>query len=220
MALLVIAKEPVPGRVKTRLGAQVGMDASAALADAALADTLEAVAHTEVARRFLVLAGDPWPGIPANVEVLVQRGDGFDDRLANAFDDAWATTSADGPGLPMLLVGMDTPQLGPALLSGAAAMLVADRVDAGGQVDAVLGLAADGGWWALGLRRPDPTLLRGVPMSTDHTGVDTAARIAEAGLRCAGLPVLTDIDTVEDLRLVAGQAPKSRTAAWVRQHLV
>ncbi|GAA0354933.1 TIGR04282 family arsenosugar biosynthesis glycosyltransferase [Actinoallomurus spadix] len=194
VTLLVIAKEPVPGRVKTRLTPPFTPVQAAALAEAALADTLAAVAATPAARRVLVLAGRPGRWLPEGFEVVPQRGGGLDERLANAFADA---------GGPAVLVGMDTPQVTPARLTRAARSL--------GEGDAVFGPAADGGFWLLGLRRPDPRLLLGVPMSRPDTGACQRARLC--GLRVTTLGTLTDVDTAADAVRVAGQAPGTRFAA-------
>ncbi|WP_255205084.1 DUF2064 domain-containing protein, partial [Actinomadura sp. BRA 177] len=158
---IVIAKEPVPGRVKTRLTPAYTPAEAAALAEAALRDTLTAVAAAPAGRRTLALDGAPGPWLPAGFTVLAQRGGGLDERLAAAFADAWA-------GRPLVLLGMDTPQVTPGLLTRAARDLE--------HRDAVLGPAADGGFWLLGLRRPDARLLRGVPMSRPDTGTAQLAR--------------------------------------------
>lgn len=200
--LLVLAKAPVAGRVKTRLCPPFTPDQAAQLAEAALRDTLDAVAATPAVARTVVLDGAPGAWLPSTFAVLPQRGDGLDERLAAAYDDGWTACPA-----PLLLVGMDTPQVTPALLTGAAAALLADGTGA------VLGLADDGGWWAMGLRRPDASLLLGVPMSTDRTGAVQSARLVEAGLRVHRLPALTDVDTADDARAVAEQCPSSRFAA-------
>ena len=199
--LLVLAKAPVAGRVKTRLCPPFTPEQAAQLAEAALQDTLAAVAGTPALARTVVLDGRPGDWLPPSFSVLPQRGAGLDERLAAAYDDAWALRPA-----PLLLVGMDTPQVTPALLGAAVGRLLSAGTDA------VLGRAADGGWWALGLRRPDASLLLGVPMSTDGTGAAQQARLAGAGLRVAPLPVLTDVDDAEAARTVAGQCPMSRFA--------
>jgi glycosyltransferase A (GT-A) superfamily protein (DUF2064 family) len=132
--------------------------------------------------------------------VVPQRAGGLDERLAGAF------AAATGPAF---LVGMDTPQVTPALIEASASAL------AGPEVDAVLGRAEDGGYWAIGLVRPDERAFRGVPMSVETTGEAQRARLDELGLRTEELPVLRDVDFFEDARAVASEAPDSRFARAV-----
>ena len=200
LTLLVIAKEPRPGLSKTRLSPPCSPEEAAGLAEAALRDTLESVAAVPAARRVLVLEGRPGPWLPAGYEVVPQRAGGLDERLAGAF------AAATGPAF---LVGMDTPQVTPALIEASASAL------AGPEVDAVLGRAEDGGYWAIGLVRPDERAFRGVPMSVQTTGEAQRARLDELGLRTEELPVLRDVDFFEDARAVALEAPDSRFARAV-----
>jgi glycosyltransferase A (GT-A) superfamily protein (DUF2064 family) len=197
--LLVLAKAPVPGRVKTRLCPPCTPAEAADLAAAALADTIAAVRATPgVCRRTLALDG--WLDVPADLTVLPQRGTGLAERLAHAFADS-------GPG-PTLQLGMDTPQAGPDLLAACLSTLDGS--------DAVLGPAEDGGWWALGLHDPaHARLLTGVPMSTPDTGRLTLAALRGAGLRVGLLPALRDVDDWADAIAVAGLAPAGRFAAAV-----
>ena len=203
--VVVIAKEPVPGRVKTRLTPPFTPVDAAALAKAALADTLTAVAATPVTRAVLALDGAAGDWLPPGFQVIPQRGGGLDERLAAAFADAHATLP-----VPMVLIGMDTPQVVPDLLADAARALVS------GEADAVFGPAADGGFWLLGLRRPDRSLVAGVPMSQPDTGRHQLDRLTSAGLRVAMVPELTDIDTFREAELIAGAIPGSRFAAAFR----
>lgn len=191
--LLVIAKEPRPGRVKTRLTPPFSPAEAAVLAEASLTDTLRAVAAAPADRRVLVLDGRPGPWLPPGFDVVPQCAGGLDERLAAAF------AGCDGPAL---LVGMDTPQITPELLT----------VDFAG-CEAYFGPAEDGGFWALGLAAPDPGLLRGVPMSTPFTGAVQRRRLTEGGLRVRDLPALRDVDTAADAEAVAAQAPHGRFAA-------
>jgi rSAM/selenodomain-associated transferase 1 len=192
--LLVIAKEPVAGRVKTRLCPPCTHEQAAWLAEAALADTLAACADTG-ARRVLVLDGRPGPWLPDGWTVIPQRGAGLDERLAHAFADA---------GGPALLVGMDTPQVtGRQLRAGLTALDTAD---------AVFGPALDGGYWAIGLRVPDRAVFARVPMSRVYTGAVQRARLAALGLRTVDLPALRDVDDIAAARAVAAAAPRSRFA--------
>lgn len=210
MHILVLAKEPVAGRVKTRLCPPLEHAEAALVAEAALADTLETVARCGATRRILALDGRPGPWLPEGFEIVSQRGDGLAERLASAWADA------GGPGLQ---IGMDTPQVTPALLEAAMHELdgaAADgmrRARAESPQRAVLGRAMDGGWWGIGLTRAAPEVFAGVPMSTASTGAAQAARLRALGWSVAELPVLRDIDTVEDLAAVAAGLPGSRTAA-------
>ncbi|GIJ73076.1 hypothetical protein Voc01_079930 [Virgisporangium ochraceum] len=199
MNVLVMAKAPVPGRVKTRLCPPCTPEQAASVAAAALADTLAAVGTGT-----LVLSGRY--DAPAGWGVVPQRGDGLGERLRHAFVDAGTTS---------LLVGMDTPQVTSALLDEAAATLRTDGVDA------VLGPAADGGWWTLGLRDPyHADVLVDVPMSTDRTGELTLAALLHRELRVVVLPTLRDVDTADDAHAVAREcAAGSAFARAVAAHV-
>jgi glycosyltransferase A (GT-A) superfamily protein (DUF2064 family) len=197
--LLVIAKAPVPGRVKTRLTPPFLPEEAARLAEAALSDTLAAVLAAPVERRVLVLEGAPGPWLPPGLDVVPQSDGGLDERIAAAF----ALCSG-----PAVLIGMDTPQVtDPALLAPALAP------DAWRGCDAWFGPAVDGGFWALGLAAPDPALLLGVPMSVPRTGAVQRGRLVAAGLTVRNLPLVRDVDTARDAALVAAEAPDSRFAA-------
>jgi uncharacterized protein len=196
-ALMVLAKAPRPGRSKTRLCPPCTPRDAAALARAALTDTLDAVLATPAARRVLVLDGPVGDWLAPGVEVVAQRGAGLDERLAHAFADV---------GGPALLVGMDTPQVTRGDLARGLARLAAPGVDA------VLGPATDGGYWAIGLREAQPRAFLGVPMSTAWTGRAQHERLRRLGLRVALLPALRDVDRIADARAVAALAPAGRFA--------
>ncbi|PWI16856.1 glycosyltransferase [Streptomyces sp. Act143] len=195
--LLVIAKEPVPGRVKTRLTPPFTPEQAASLAEASLTDTLRTVAATPAARRVLALDGAPGPWLPPGFDIVRQCAGGLDERLADAFAHCTG---------PTLLIGMDTPQVTPELLS-------VDFADC----EAYFGPAEDGGFWALGLADPDPGLLRGVPMSTSWTGAVQRGRLVAAGLRVRDMVRLRDVDTARDAQTVASLAPHGRFATRLAQ---
>jgi rSAM/selenodomain-associated transferase 1 len=213
--LLVLAKAPQPGRVKTRLCPPCTPEQAADVARAALLDTLDtvdSVPATVVNRRSLVLDGaastvDHRDWTLAGWSVFPQLGDSLGDRIAHAFTD----TALDG--VPSVLIGMDTPQVDGALLTLCVAGLSA--------ADAVLGHATDGGWWLLGLREPNhASLLRSVPTSRSDTGARTQDALARAGLRVAVAPTLSDVDTPDDARRVAELcAPDARFARAVNHNL-
>jgi uncharacterized protein len=202
--LLVIAKAPVPGQVKTRLCPPCTPVQAARVAAAALSDTLAAAGATPAVRHTIVhygqlMAPDGWRRVP-------QRGEGLADRLAYGFADSART------GTGSLLIGMDTPQVTPELLTAVSAGLA--------EYDAVLGPAVDGGWWTLALRDPrDAQALTGVPMSTVDTGALTVAALAARGLRVGYGPTLRDVDTAADAYAVAQACPHGTFADAVRRHV-
>lgn len=211
--LLMVAKAPVPGLAKTRLTPPATPYQAAEVAAAALLDSLDAVLATPGALPVVAMTGDLTNAVRGDEQrsrlgtafVVEQRGTRFADRLANAHADA----ARAYPGLPIVQIGMDTPQVTPELLAATAAAL--------DDADAVLGPAADGGWWVLGLTDPaDARLLREVPMSTPDTFRDTWAALTDAGLRPGKVAELSDVDTIADAIGVAGEIPESRFAAAVR----
>jgi glycosyltransferase A (GT-A) superfamily protein (DUF2064 family) len=191
--LIVIAKEPVAGKVKTRLVPPLSPQQAADVAAAALADTLDAVAATPCTRRSLAFDGVPDGWLRPGWRHCRQPAGGLDRRLVAAF-------GAAGRG-PALLVGMDTPQLEPA------AMAAFDP----SRWDACLGPALDGGYWAIGLG--DPTAasaaIADIPMSTAYTAEAQLARLRSLGMRVQLLDPLVDVDTITDAEVVAALAPKS-----------
>jgi glycosyltransferase A (GT-A) superfamily protein (DUF2064 family) len=196
IVVLVVAKAPVPGEAKTRLAASVGDQVAADIAAAALLDTLDAVAEAPVAARVVALigslnaasAGDEILARLADFTVVAQRGADFAERLANAHVDA---AKAVG-GLPVLQIGMDTPQVTDALIGECARELLA--------ADAVLGLARDGGWWVLGVTDAmTADCLRDIPMSRSDTGAVTLAALGDTGADVTLVPTLADVDTVDDI---------------------
>lgn len=194
--VVVLAKVPRPGRSKTRLQPPCTPSEAAELAGAALLDTVLAVEAATIDGRRVLALDDPRSGIARpGWRTIWQRGVGLDERLASAFQDV---------GGPALLVGMDTPQVTPGLLELAVSRL---RMP---DVDAVLGDALDGGYWAIGLRRPNASVFLGVPMSAPTTAIETRARLRTAGLHVVDLPKLRDVDTIDDAWSVARDAALMR----------
>lgn len=213
--VLLVAKSPVPGRVKTRLGAEIGSELAAELAAAAFVDTIRSCADAVgVDRCRLALEGDiaesPYAArLSAALDgwaVFTQRGDDLAQRLALSHLDLAA--EEDGP---VVQIGMDTPQVTSADLTGLLDSLANDEV--------VLSDAEDGGWWALGLADPRRgEHLIGVPMSTADTGALTRAAFENAGLSVGHGPVLRDVDTIEDADAVAASCGEGSEFAslWTR----
>lgn len=195
--VLIMAKAPLAGAVKTRLCPPCTPEEAAEVAASALADTLDAALGTD-RPVTLALAGPVGSWVPPGVCVIEQEGTTFSERLARA----WANLPEGG-----VQIGMDTPQCTPAMLRAALA-----AVDAQGSA---FGPAADGGWWLIGLDRPHDTMFDGIAMSEPTTGAEQLRRMRSLGLDPTILPTLVDIDTWTDAQTVARDAPGSRTAGTV-----
>jgi len=214
LGVLVLAKAPETGLVKTRLCPPLVTAEAADLAAAALLDTLGTARAVPGGRVVVAMTGRlPEAARAAELSAALQgllvrrqRGPDLGHRIAAAHHDSAGLL----PGCPVLQIGMDTPQVDPALLAAAAAPLHR------GIADAVLGPATDGGWWALGLRDPRAAAaVAEVPTSRDDTGERTLRVLRAAGLRVHLLPELTDVDTAADAATVARIAPWTRFAAAV-----
>jgi len=214
--VLVVAKAPVEGEAKTRLGQGLGQRVAADLASAAFLDTLAACEEAfPRGRRVVAITGDLTRAERsvelarrlAEWDVFRQRGKDLGHRLANAHDDAARVLQA-----PVVQVGMDTPQVTARHLAA-----VVQRLGAT-DCDAVLGPASDGGWWCLALGHPRwGRGLSAVPMSTSQTGAATRAMLTGAGARVRCTQQFNDVDTADDAAEVAMLAPDSRfAAAWRR----
>lgn len=199
--VLILAKSPQPGQVKTRLTPDFSPREAAALAAAAIRDTL-AAARATGARTILAWDGTVTPWLPDDVPVQPQRGE----RLAERLDHAFRAALPRAGDQPTLLIGMDTPQV-------CAPDLLADWHGA----DAVLGLSEDGGFWAIGLRRYQPGLFVDVPMSTERTGSAQLERLVSQGLSVHLLRTHRDVDQPADAAAVATAAPTTRFARTFRR---
>lgn len=191
--IVLIAKEPLPGKVKTRLHPALSFEQAAELAAASIDDTLVTLAQLPATRRILAFDGERVPFGAEGYEVLPQSDGTLDQRLGAIFD------YCEGP---TILVGMDTPQVAVADLAAAFTTWPTG-------LDAWFGPANDGGFWALGMARPTGDLIRGVPMSQDDTGAIQFSRLRQAGLTVGLLPRLTDVDEIEDAHEVASIAPST-----------
>jgi len=207
--VLVVAKAPVPGLAKTRIAGDVGDDAAADLAAAALLDTLDAVIGTGLP---IVVAmtgdlgrsarSDELESALSGLRLVPQIRATFGERLAQAHLDA-------DVGHGVVQVGMDTPQLTAGDLVGASDLL--------GHYPSVLGPAEDGGWWLLGVRHgTDASTLATVEMSTASTGRHTREVLPAP---TALIRTLRDVDTWDDARDVADQIPHTRFAAAVSERV-
>lgn len=189
--LLIFARPPEFGRVKTRLAASIGPVAALAVYEELLALT-RAAADGVAARKTLWLAPAApaapaalWPG--AGYAQRVQPAGDLGARMAAAFTAAFA-----GGAPAAILIGTDCPGLRAAHLEAAFAQLATH--------DVVLGPAADGGYYLLGMKTFIPDFFVDKPWSTAAVRAATLADARRLGLRVAQLPTLRDVDTADDLR--------------------
>ena len=192
--LIVFAREPQLGRVKTRLAADIGPEAALAVYRELLGITAAAVTAAGVpATVWLAEAPAPpahpgqprpeWPRLPWRAQPPVPE---LGERMAHAFGEAFA-----GGATRAVIIGTDCPGLSAELLRQAFAHLATH--------DVVLGPAADGGYYLLGLRTLQPALFANKDWSTATVLPDTLADAARLGLRVAQLPELHDVDSGPDL---------------------
>lgn len=203
--VVVFAREPIPGQVKSRLATGIGAEVAARVYGMVLEHTLE-TARNSGARVMLSLAKVPsgsWAGNLA-VPVEVQRGGDLGDRM----DDAFARRFSEGERR-VAVVGSDCPWFLATHIAKASAEL--------GGVDAVLGPAADGGYWLVAQRPPGLAMFERIPWSSPETLDATRERISTLGGTWSELEELVDIDTVDDLELVLNHP---RTPETVRRRLL
>lgn len=195
--LTVIAKQPIAGRVKTRLVPPLTHEQAASIAAACLVDTFAAVSAFVAAnpdvRAVALIDGEAGGWIPPAFDVRHQRGDGLGERLAAGFTGL-------GPGL---IIGMDTPSVGRHF----------DGVfEALRQGDDSIGMTHDGGYWGIGLAQVDPAVFDGVPMSTARTGAAQLDRLYELGRTVRLAPTVHDLDEFSDIPAIVAETPGSHLA--------
>jgi rSAM/selenodomain-associated transferase 1 len=194
-ALIIFAKAPIPGQVKTRLCPPLTPDEAASLHGSIVLDMLERSRGAASMDRFVACT-------PSSdhvffkileerhgVRLIAQMGDDLGARMARACADVFALGYRQ-----VLVIGTDLPTL-PGSVFGETVKLLASH-------DVVLGPALDGGYYLIGLRKPSPGLFAGIPWSTDQVLPLTQQKAAALGLRTTLLPVRRDIDIVDDLMAV------------------
>lgn len=194
--LLIFIKNPIPGKTKTRLAAEVGNDRALRMYDQLLTYT-RGVAEAVRARRMLyysetILSNDGWSN--THFEKYVQEGTDLGARMEKAFVRAFEQSNR------VLIIGSDCPGISAALLEEAF-----NALDA---ADMVLGPALDGGYYLLGLRKLQPALFHDMVWSTDRVAAETLGRAAKLGLRVHQLVPLSDVDYLEDWVRYGWEVPK------------
>ena len=204
-ALLVIAKCPAPGQTKTRLSPPLLPEQASELYECFLRDTLDIARAVPGVSRLVHYAPDGAAGyfqqLAPDFGLRPQVGDDLGQRL-----DQVLTRCLEDGFERAVIMDSDSPTLPPAYIERAFAGLDA--------ADVVLGPCEDGGYYLIGLKRPQPRLLREVQMSTDHVLRDTLDLAQQAGLRAALLPGWFDVDTAQELeRLRADLAAHANAGA-------
>jgi hypothetical protein len=194
--LLVVAKQPAPGQTKTRLCPPLTPTQAAELYACFLQDTLDSMRKVPDVERVIGYlpddAQDYFSRLAPDMNLACQRGASLGERLDHLLSDALA-----GGAHRAVVMDSDSPTLPQAYLSEALARLEL--------ADVVLGPTRDGGYYLIGLKQPQPQLLRQVQMSTPHVLTDTLALAEASGLTVSLLPAWYDVDTITDLRQLAGE---------------
>ena len=207
--LIVFARKPVAGLVKTRIARDMGTRAATELYAAMLEDVLERSADLDGVRTLVfwaLEAGEPpdYPALPC-LEMLKQCGSTLGERMANAFDTAFSSGIES-----CCIIGSDSPDLPRQHIQQAFRMLERDRTDI------VIGPAVDGGYYLLGMKHLWGRLFEDIPWSSAQVLKASCERASELGLKTTLLPGWYDIDTLDDLRKLANtadmEAPRTRRA--------
>jgi len=197
-ALVVFAKAPIPGQVKTRLCPPLTPDEAATVHGSFVIDTLE---RTRTAVSKFRLSADRYLACAPSstltffkimeerqaVRLLEQEGEDLGARMHGVFERLFA----DGYG-KVIIVGTDVPALPLTTYQQAIELL--------GRHDLVLGPALDGGYYLIGLKKPAAALFRDIPWSTDRVLALTKENGGALGLTIGQLPEWRDVDTIEDLK--------------------
>jgi rSAM/selenodomain-associated transferase 1 len=206
--LIIFAKEPRPGQVKTRLSPPLSPEAAARLYHSFLLDILDEMARVPEVGLAVAFSPETARGFfrrlaPPGTNLFPQEGADLGERMARAF----ARSFAAGFG-PVILRGSDVPDLPAAVVSEATAVLAA------GQAQVVLGPATDGGYHLVGLSEPQPALFRGPVWSSSTVLADTLRLARQLGLRVHLLPPWPDIDTYGDLRTFLHRTRPAPQPGW------
>ena len=190
-ALITVAKRPAPGKTKTRLTPPLSPSKAAGLYECFLRDILEMIRRVPAVQPALAYlpAGEEayFRELAPDFDLALQSGEDLGERLDNATSHYLALGFER-----VVIMNSDSPTLPVGYLVEAFEALK-------GHSDIVIGPCDDGGYYLIGMKRPQPRLLRDVQMSTSHVTDDTLALTAEEGLRVHMLPVWYDVDDAESL---------------------
>ncbi|MHB2025967.1 MAG: TIGR04282 family arsenosugar biosynthesis glycosyltransferase [Elusimicrobiota bacterium] len=197
-AVVVFAKAPVPGRVKTRLCPPLSPGQAAQLYRAFIQDTLACARSIARAKLLVAYADDGaspelnWLKNQPGFDFFPQEGEDLGERLVRAFDRVFQDGAEKA-----VVIGSDAPQIRPETIRRA--------LDSLSKSDAVLGPAEDGGYYLIGLKERRPELFQDIPWSTNKALEETLASARSSGLKVSFLAPLADVDTFADILSLAGK---------------
>ncbi len=206
-AIVIFARALVPGRVKTRLAGALSRQQAADVHRACLQDTISLVASVRGCRKWLLVAASARAArrlatkmrLRREWRVAPQSGRDLGARLERAFAQQFQARARS-----VVVIGSDSPWMGRARIERAFRRLE--------RADAVLGPAADGGYYLVGLRRPLPLMFRNIPWGTSRVFALTTRRLKQMGASVALLEADFDLDRISDLR----RASRLLGASWRR----
>jgi uncharacterized protein len=207
-ALVLFAKAPLPGRVKTRLSPPLTPEQAAEFHWACVCDTWEKIQQVSAASRYFY-SDNTWaereePALPE--QRALQQGADLGDRMYNCFQDLLSSGHSRA-----LIVGSDSPTL--------PLEYIKQGLEALDHADAVIGPSEDGGYYAIGCRQPYPDMFAGVPWSSGDTLRKTEDRLHSLGMRTHHLPAWYDVDTINDLQRLAGESSlPPHVGRWIADH--
>ena len=212
-ALLVIAKRPMPGQTKTRLTPPLSAEHAAELYENFLQDTLDLARAVPNVTRFIAYAPSGaekyFTRLAPDYTLVPQIGNDLGERLDNAL-----TRCLNDGFARAVIMDSDSPTL--------PARYIIDALDALNDADVVLGPCDDGGYYLIGIKQPQPRLLREIKMSTPNVLRDTLALAREENLRIALTEQWYDVDTTTELEHLREELRSSQngTAPRTRRFMV
>lgn len=202
--LIIFAREPLPGRVKTRLAQDIGDQAAIEIYTAMLEDTLEQANRLDSVQPLLFWSLEtstlPVLNQYPQISMHAQQGKDLGERMAAALAHSFNTGFC-----PCCIIGTDSPDLPAKHIHEAFELLERD------ESDVVFGPANDGGYYLVGLRKTWSGLFEGIPWSTSVVLEENLRQAKMLGLRTSLLPSWYDIDTLEDLRRLSGSSINNAT---------
>lgn len=191
-ALVIFIRNPEPGKVKTRLAASIGDELAYDIYRKLLRHTLDIVNNLRGAPQVslhvfyskFIPSDDLFE--ESYISKHLQNGDDLGQRMHHAFEQMFAEGYER-----IVIIGSDCAELQSYTLEQAFDLLESH--------DAVVGPARDGGYYLIGLRKPNGALFSDIEWSTDTVFLRTIKKIVDSGHTISILPVLSDVDTIEDL---------------------